>query len=75
VVVAFYSANLGQVFGAIMQNQSCFIDSAVPTRDGMIQVSAPTEEEESQAARSSMQKAFNDCNIHSPMTSFAGSTE
>jgi hypothetical protein len=70
----FYSANLGQVFGAIMQNQSCFIDSAVPTRDGMIQVSPPTEEE-SQAARSSMQKAFNDCNIHSPMTSFAGSTE
>jgi hypothetical protein len=70
----FYSANLGQVFGAIMQNQSCFVDFAVPTRDGMIQVSAPTKEG-SQAARASMQKVFNDCNIHSPVTSFAGSTE
>lgn len=70
----FYSASLGRVIGAIMQNQSCFFDSAVPTRDGMIQVSAPTEKA-SQAARVSMQKALNDCDIHSPMTSFAGSTE
>ena len=61
----FYSANLGQMFMAIMQNEGCFEDRAEKTRDGMIQISAPTAAEGS-AAQAALQKAFADCNIASP---------
>jgi len=61
----FYSANLGQMFMAIMQNEGCFEDRAAKTRDGMIQVSAPTAAE-GLAAQASLQKAFADCDIKAP---------
>jgi len=61
----FYSANLGQMFTAIMQHQECFADLAVPTRDGMIQISAPSAEEGS-AATTSVQQAFVECDIQPP---------
>ena len=66
----FYSANLGQMFTAIMQHQKCFADRAIQTRDGMIQISAPSAEE-SWAAKSSVQQAFVDFDIHSPETASA----
>lgn len=63
----FYSAQLGQMFTAIMQNQLCFADRAVATRDGMIQVSAPSREERL-AAQAAMQQALTDCRIYAPET-------
>jgi hypothetical protein len=66
----FYSANLGQMFTAIMQHQECFADLAVPTRDGMIQISAPSADE-GLAATTSVQQAFVNCDIHAPESASA----
>ena len=61
----FCSTDLGQMLMAIMQNEGCFEDRAEKTRDGMIQISAPTAAE-GVAAQAALQKAFADCDIHGP---------
>ena len=63
----FYSVQLGQMLMAIMQNQLCFADLAVQTRDGMIQVSAPTPAERD-TAQAAAQNAFAECRIYPPET-------
>lgn len=59
----FYSADLGHKLEVIMQNQGCFADLAEPTRDGLVQVSAPTEASH-QRASGTLLRTFRDNNLH-----------
>jgi hypothetical protein len=59
----FYSADLGYKLQVIMQNQDRFADLAEPTRDGLVQVSAPTEAS-LQRASATLLRTFRDSNLH-----------
>ena len=58
----FYSADLGHKLQVIMQNQGCFADLAEPTRDGLVQVSAPSEAS-LQRASATLLRTFRDSNL------------
>jgi hypothetical protein len=64
----FYSASLGHLLMAVLENQGTFSDLRDQTHDGMIQIYAPSEQERA-AAVASLQLALTDrglCDVESP---------